>query len=103
MQNRTLAPCAFPGALTEISMRRRNQIFRHEALRIVLQGNAEFYAENVTITGDRFIEVPDGCRLVVTEEAGELKFDRQTIRRPTWQWNYSFNHEGRILLEHESV
>lgn len=79
----------------------RNQIFRHEALRIVLQGNAEFYAENVTITGDRFIEVPDGCRLVVTEEAGELKFDRQTIRRPTWQWNYSFSHEGRILLDKE--
>jgi UTP---glucose-1-phosphate uridylyltransferase len=76
----------------------RNDLSHHEALRIVLHGNAEFYAEDVTITGDHFIEVPDGYRLVVTEESGELKFDRQNIEQATWYWDYSFDEKDQIIL-----
>lgn len=80
----------------------KNQIERHEALRIVLHGNAEFYAENVTIAGDQFIEVADGYRLVVKEDNGELHFDRQKINRRSWCWEYSFNDSDQITLNSSS-
>ena len=42
----------------------KNQIKRHEALKIILQGHSEFYAENITFEGDQTLVVPHGERWV---------------------------------------
>ncbi|MEC7838550.1 MAG: UTP--glucose-1-phosphate uridylyltransferase [Chlamydiota bacterium] len=73
-------------------------IQRHEALQIVLHGNAEFCAKNVTIEGDQFIEVPDGYSVTVTEVDGEIVFDKKKIRKPSWYWKYEFSDDNNITL-----
>ncbi|HEY4831473.1 MAG TPA: hypothetical protein VIH61_02825, partial [Waddliaceae bacterium] len=42
----------------------KNQINRHEKMKIVLHGDAEFFAENITFKGNCEIEVPNGFRCV---------------------------------------
>jgi hypothetical protein len=76
----------------------KNQIFRHEAMQITLKGNAEFFAENVTISGAQTIEVPDNYRMVAETKAGKLNFRLEKIAAPTWHWTYSFDCEDRINL-----
>jgi len=76
-----------------------NNIKRYEALRIILHGNAEFHAQNVTIDGDQFIEVPDGYRVTVQENCGELIFNREKINKPTWFWKYEFSDGNHIILK----
>lgn len=77
----------------------KNQIFRHEALEIILKGNAEFFAENVTISGAHKIEVPDGHRMVAEMKGGKLNFRLEAITAPTWHWAYSFDNQDRIRLK----
>lgn len=77
----------------------KNQIFRHEVLQITLKGNAEFFAENVIITGSHIIEVPDGHRMIAEMEGGKVNFRLEKIARPTWYWAYAFDAEDRIKLK----
>lgn len=73
---------------------------RRECLRIILHGNAEFYAEDVSFTGDLFFEVPDQHRMeVVPQEKEEgFKVDLKKIAAPTWYWQYTI-HNQRIRLQ----
>lgn len=75
---------------------------RNEALRITLHGNAEFFAENVQLEGDIHFEVPEGHRLVVYQQGEEIAWHFEKISRATWQWDYSFAEDGRIILERAS-
>jgi hypothetical protein len=77
----------------------KNQILRHEALKIVLHGNAEFEASDMTISGSHDIDVPDGHRMVAYENQGELSFRLEKINQPTWYWNYSLNSEDNVVLK----
>lgn len=77
----------------------KNQIFRKESLHIILRGNAEFFAENATITGSHLIDVPDGHRMLVETLRGSLSFHLEKIAAPTWYWGYSFDTEERIRLK----
>lgn len=73
----------------------KNQIERHESLKIVLHGNAEFFAENITINGNHRIEVPDGHRCEAINTNGKVHFRMEKISSPTWKWEYRL--EGNVI------
>ncbi len=69
----------------------KNQIKRHQALKIVLQGHSEFYAENVAFHGDKTIVVPNGERWIASQEAdGRIRFQ---VEKAGWKWEYSRERE----------
>lgn len=76
----------------------KNEIIREEALKIILHGNAEFYAEDVMFEGDDYIEVPSGYRVIASQRSGELEFIREPINRSSWSWQYSFAEDDSIVL-----
>jgi len=64
----------------------KNQIKRHEAFKIVLQGHSEFYAENVIFEGSQTIIVPHGERWIASQDAkGVINY---RIEKPGWKWDY---------------
>lgn len=77
----------------------KNEIVRHEAVTIKLHEGAEFYAENITLNGNHFFEVPAYHRLILRASTkGQWVENLQPIAKPTWQWEYAFDTEDRILL-----
>lgn len=76
----------------------KNKIARHEQLKIVLHGNAEFYAADVCFEGGKCIEVHAGTRMEVTMQNGKLEYRSYKIANPTWQWKYSFDEKDAIVL-----
>lgn len=76
----------------------KKNINRHECLEIILRGNGEFFAENVTFEGGMKIEVPDGHRTIAYEQNGNIEFYTSPIAKPTWHWAYTFDEEDHIIL-----
>ncbi len=80
----------------------KNQLIREESCHIILHGNAEFYAENVTLQGDLVISVPPGERWrAFSNKNGEVEFEKEEIRTASWQWVYQQREEEIILLRQE--
>jgi len=77
----------------------KNDIKRKEAFKIILNGNAEFHAENVILEGNALIEVPDGCRMVAFDDGGALRFKQEPIHTHTWAWSYTFDDDSKIILK----
>lgn len=77
----------------------KNEIARQESCQIILRGMSEFYAENITLKGDQFIEVPHGMRCFATELSGELELTFEKIETPSWHWDYSVDSSHRICLQ----
>ncbi|MBJ7449492.1 MAG: UTP--glucose-1-phosphate uridylyltransferase [Parachlamydiales bacterium] len=73
----------------------------HEMLHIHLIGNGEFHANNVHFNGNHSFTVPDGHKLVVTEDVEGLKFSLNPIDKPTWQWAYQIDENESICLRKE--
>lgn len=69
-----------------------------ECLEIVLHGDAEFYAQNVTFEGPKRYEVPPGYRLKVSQNEEGIKESLQKISFPSWWWHYSFAADGTVVL-----
>lgn len=64
----------------------KNQIKRHQALRIILQGHSEFYAEGVVFKGARTIVVPDGERWIAHQAPdGHIRYH---VEKSGWKWEY---------------
>lgn len=77
----------------------KNQIVRHEQMKVVLHAGSEFCAENVTIEGNAIFDVPAYHRMVISQDAkGRIKEDLKRISAPTWQWEYAFDKENHIKL-----
>eukprot|EP00897_Mesotaenium_endlicherianum_P008591 jgi/Mesen1/7760/ME000408S06868 len=83
----------------------QHKVQRRQSCRIVLHGDAEFDASNVTIQGTHTFEVPDGhCMKVTTAPDGgvscklEALASRSDGRRNTWEWVYSAQEKGRLEL-----
>lgn len=76
----------------------KNQIQRKESLKIILEGNGEFHAEDVTIVGDKEVIVPDNHRMVARQEGSAVVFDLQKIEKATWSWEYTWDVEDRVTL-----
>jgi hypothetical protein len=73
----------------------KNEIARQETCQIILRGMSEFVAENVTLTGDHFIEVEDGFRVTARDQEGELVFEKTPITSPSWYWKYERSSQSR--------
>lgn len=71
---------------------------RHESLRIIIQGNGEFFAEGVVFDGDHQILVPDGHRVIASQSGDRVQLDFEEISKPSWRWDYSFTCNQRIVL-----
>jgi hypothetical protein len=76
-----------------------NEIVRHEALEIILHGNAEFSATNVTFNGPEIIDVPNGYRLEIVEENGERIDYLISLEKSSWYWEYTFDASDAIKLQ----
>ncbi|MBA3957717.1 MAG: UTP--glucose-1-phosphate uridylyltransferase [Parachlamydiaceae bacterium] len=77
----------------------KNQIVRHEALKITMHGNAEFFASNVTFQGAYDIEVPAGHRMIAEQTSNGPRLRLEEIDGPSWYWKYDFDSDERIVLE----
>ncbi|MFA6916156.1 MAG: UTP--glucose-1-phosphate uridylyltransferase [Parachlamydiales bacterium] len=69
-----------------------------ECLEIVLHGDAEFYAQNVTFKGAKRYEVPPGYRLKISQNEEGIRESLQKISFPSWWWHYSFAADGTVVL-----
>ncbi|HEX4840295.1 MAG TPA: UTP--glucose-1-phosphate uridylyltransferase [Rhabdochlamydiaceae bacterium] len=76
----------------------RNEIARQEVCQILLRGMSEFYAENVVLSSDHFIEVPDGERCRAIEIEGELHLVFEKIETPSWHWHMTIDAHQALIL-----
>lgn len=80
----------------------KNEPLRKESLSIILNGNAEFYAKDVTFEGDMKIVVPDGIRMSAMNENGKITFKQEPISEATWHWRYLAGDDSlneRLILQ----
>lgn len=69
-----------------------------ETLEIIVHGNGEFCAENVTFVGSHRFEVAPGMRMTVKEEKGKLRVDTRPISAPTWYWKHEIGPDDRMVV-----
>lgn len=80
------------------SLDTRNRSY-HERCVIVIEKGGEFCAENVMLKGDLHIEVPANTKVTAVMEGDEIKWIYTSLSKPSWEWKYSIDSEGRIQLE----
>ncbi|KAK6929499.1 UDPGP family [Dillenia turbinata] len=70
----------------------KHDVRRHEALKIILHGNAEFEAINVTLQGNHVFEVPDNNKMKITSgDSGvvvQLHPIEEKMDTGSWFWEY---------------
>lgn len=71
----------------------KHDVQRFEALKVILHGNAEFEATDVTLKGDHVFEVPNGYKLTITPGNTGLAVQLDPIENRvmdcgSWFWNY---------------
>ncbi|GAB2216460.1 hypothetical protein Droror1_Dr00024233 [Drosera rotundifolia] len=76
---------------------------RHEVLKVILHGNAEFEAIDVTIEGSHIFEVPDGYKLLITSGKAGLSTHLHAIEDSkmdsgSWSWKYAIE-SAHVKLE----
>ncbi|XP_021903908.1 UTP--glucose-1-phosphate uridylyltransferase 3, chloroplastic isoform X2 [Carica papaya] len=81
----------------------KHDVQRIEAFKVILHGNAEFEASNVTLKGNHVLEVPDGYKMKITSGNQGFVVSLDTIEQNlmdtgSWYWNYKLNGT-HILLE----
>lgn len=76
----------------------KGEMDRTESVKIILRGNSEFAAENLVLNGPFIFDVPDGFKMKVIHERGKIKSSLEKLKKPSWQWNYTFNQDDSVLL-----
>ncbi|EPS73539.1 hypothetical protein M569_01218, partial [Genlisea aurea] len=71
----------------------KHDVKRFECLQVVLNGNAEFEAIDVTIHGNHVFNVPGGHTMKITSGVSGLDIElnpipNESIDTGTWFWNY---------------
>lgn len=79
----------------------KNTITRQEEVRIVLHEGAEFYAEDVSLEGSLYFEVPAYHRLTLLKDSikGQWRKELFLIEKPSWYWKYTFNNQNSVQLK----
>ncbi|KNA24035.1 hypothetical protein SOVF_019800 [Spinacia oleracea] len=81
----------------------RHEVHRNESLKVMLHGNAEFEATDVTIEGNHVFEVPNGYRLKVTSANPGISLLLDPIedsKKDTGSWFWSYKMDGaHVKLE----
>ena len=78
----------------------QRRLQRHETMSVKLNGQSEFEARSVIFKGAHRFEVPDGFRLVVTQDVnGCLREELTPLEgRPSWRWEYTMAKERPVDL-----
>lgn len=76
---------------------------RKESMQIILEGSGEFIAENIEFQGPFELFVPDGYQMRATQEEKTVKFTMKKLAQPSWNWNYSYNDSGSVILKKTSL
>ncbi|KAK6932981.1 hypothetical protein RJ641_035875 [Dillenia turbinata] len=82
----------------------KHDMQRHQALKVILRGNAEFEATNVTLKGNQVFEVPDRHKLKITSsgDSGVVAqlhpIEEEKMDTGSWFWKYK-NKGTDIELE----
>lgn len=79
----------------------KNQIYRKEALEILLDENSEFEAIDVIFKGNFKIAVPKNTKMTAKMEGDHVQFEWTSIKKHTWDWKYSITKSNLIHLERE--
>ena len=77
----------------------KHEVKRVAALKIVLHGHSEFFAEDLTIEGDLTLEVPHGMRMRAEEKSGRVIFITEPLEQLASFWTYSIDSHERIKLK----
>lgn len=81
----------------------KNHTTRKEKLEIVLDRNAEFFAQDVTFAGNFEIHVPENTRMTASMgDQGKVVFEQHAIKSPTWHWDYKVSDQNRVILSKKS-
>ncbi|QDZ18034.1 UTP--glucose-1-phosphate uridylyltransferase [Chloropicon primus] len=77
----------------------KHKVARLESCSIVLEGNSEFEAKNVTLRGNQSFVVPDGHKIsVYAGDSGEVVSEcRPLAEGPSWTWQYALEKRGVVL------
>lgn len=78
------------------------QIHRKEFVKIQIEGNGEFYAKDIIFKGNYNIIVPSGKKMTAIQNAEIVEFLIESIKAPSWGWNYSFNDKDDIILHFDN-
>ncbi|MES1224291.1 MAG: hypothetical protein ABUT20_52840, partial [Bacteroidota bacterium] len=81
----------------------KNEIIRKQLCEIIIHGNGEFIAEDVTLKGDIRIVVDDGFRVRALQENDEIIFTKEAITFPSWQWDYCLSETQIKLLKTKCI
>jgi len=74
-----------------------NFISRRERCSVTLEGNGEFDARDVVLSGDVRYVVPRGKRLTLRPDgAGGVRETWSDVASPSWRWRYAFGDDDRI-------
>jgi hypothetical protein len=78
----------------------KNEITRHELVKIILHEGAEFYAQDVHLEGSHLFEVPANHVFTLKQDSqGQLIQELRPILSSTWSWNYTFDVHDNIVLK----
>eukprot|EP00250_Pteridium_aquilinum_P016574 c23169_g1_i1 orf=758-3574(+) len=86
----------------------QHKVSRLESLRIILHGNSEFEAQDVTLKGSHTFEVPDGFRMSVTHgndgNSCELHpLGPVAMTSGSWHWRYTLQDDGYVRVDLETM
>jgi len=81
----------------------KDEIVHRERCEIWIEEGGEFFARDVILRGDLSIKVPSGVKVSAFMEEGQLKFSREVLKEPSWQWKYTIGEDDSIepLIELE--
>jgi hypothetical protein len=77
----------------------KGEIVRKEECKILLEGDGELYAENVTFSGPVEIRVETGTRVTVKQNGPSLSLHKEKINRSQKLWDYTLTEDFRIVLK----
>ncbi len=76
----------------------KKEINYQECLEIILEGNGELFAKDITLKGNLKYVVPDGHRMTLSQEGEEIHANLQKISTPSWWWHYAYDSDSTIKL-----
>lgn len=77
----------------------KNQITRKESFSIELEGDSLFFAENITLEGNKKIVVPHGKKVIAKEKEGAIIYEMSPLLQKEKRiWEYRVEENNKITL-----
>jgi len=79
----------------------KEEVQRHASCQIFIEGNGEFFAEDVILEKDLSITVQPNEKVTATMKEGKLFLKREHLSHPSWHWEYLADAEQIILRRND--